>query len=245
MNWATEALPLLRAVARAIDANDGEHVNAEMVNAQLDEPLAEERLDRRLGQLLKGDLIEGPTVDQRAAPVFISLTVRGREQVSGWPGQGHGSGDVSISGSTIGSLAFRDINISNVDVASFFDVWEQKIEALDVPEDHKREARKKLGIAKEVVTGAAGSAGVRALSRCSSDDPRRHLVHGRQRARDPPLAGGARQPRDAGAPAQRVRHRPGSSAGSRSTTSRRRLGADLPTLARSQRRDRRLAGCIH
>jgi hypothetical protein len=163
MNRATEALPLLRAVARAIDANDGEHVNAEMVNAQLDEPLAEERLDRRLGQLLKGDLIEGPTVDQRAAPVFISLTVRGREQVSGWPGQGHGSGDVSISGSTIGSLAFRDINISNVDVASFFDAWEQKIEALDVPEDHKREARKKLGIAKEVVTGAAGSAGVRAL----------------------------------------------------------------------------------
>lgn len=163
MDWKTEALPLLGAVARAIDANGGEHVNAEMVNAQLGEPLAADRLDRRLGELLKGNLIEGPTVEQRAAPVFISVTVRGREQVSGWPGQGHGSGDVSISGSTIGNLAFRDINISTVDVASFFDAWEQKIEELDVPEDHKREALNKLGVAKEVVTGAAGSAGGRAL----------------------------------------------------------------------------------
>jgi len=163
MEWDTEALPLLKAVSRAIDANDGEHVNAEMVNAQLHEPLLEDRLDRRLGELHKSSLIEGPTVDQRASPVIISLTAKGREQVSGWPGQGRGSGDVSISGSTIGNLAFRDINISNVDVVRFFDAWEQKLEELDVPEDDKREARKKLGMAKDVVAGAAGSASGRAL----------------------------------------------------------------------------------
>lgn len=51
MDWETQVLPLLKAVARAIDANDGGHVNAAMVNSQLDEPLTEERLDRRLGEL--------------------------------------------------------------------------------------------------------------------------------------------------------------------------------------------------
>jgi len=159
VDWDQEAL--LRAVARAIDANDGEPVSPEMVNAQLEQPLDEQRLDRRLGVLLKDELIAGPTIKGLDAPVSISLAARGREQVSGWPGSSSGGG-VSISGSTIGNLALRDINV-NVSVANFFEAWEQQVEELDAPPEEKQAAREKLRMTKDILTGAAGGAGGRAL----------------------------------------------------------------------------------
>jgi hypothetical protein len=154
--------PLLHAVARAIDANDGEPVSPEMVNAQLEQSLDEQRLDRRLGELLKGEFIAGTTIEGLDAPVSISLAARGRGQVSGWPGASLGGG-VSISESTIGNLALRDINITNVDVANFFEAWEQQVEELDAPPEEKQAAREKLRMAKDILTGAAGGAGGRAL----------------------------------------------------------------------------------
>ena len=162
MDWDSEALPLLRAVAQALKENDGEAVSDDRVNALLEQPLEEARLDRRLGELHKSGLIEGPTINERAAPVWISLTVRGRQLVSGWPTEERGGG-VSISGSTIGNLALRDITVNNLSVANFFEAWEQQVEELDAPPEEKREAREKLRMAKEVVTGAAGSAGGRLI----------------------------------------------------------------------------------
>ncbi len=73
------------------------------------------------------------------------------------------SGHVSISGSTIGNLAMRDINVSNVNVTNFFEAWEQKIEELDASPEDKNEAREKLRMAKDIITGAAGGAGGRLL----------------------------------------------------------------------------------
>ena len=162
MDWDQEALPLLRAVSRAIDANDGHPVSPEMVGAQLEPSLDEERLDRRLGELLEGEFITGSTIEEQDAPVSISLTSRGREQVSGWPGVSSGGNQVSISGSNIANLAMRDINVS-VNVVNFFEAWEQKIEELEAPPEEKQAAREKLRMAKDILTGAAGGAGGRAL----------------------------------------------------------------------------------
>lgn len=162
MDWDQEALPLLHAVARAIDANDSEPVSPDMVNAQLEQPLDEQRLDRRLGELLKDEFIAGPTIEELDAPVSISLAARGREHVSGWPGASSGGG-VSIAGSTIGNLSLRDINIINVNVTNFFEAWEQQVEELDAPPEEKQAAGEKLRMAKDTLTGAAGGAGGRAL----------------------------------------------------------------------------------
>ena len=123
MDWKIEGRPLVEAVARAIRENDGEHVSAEMVNAQLEQPLEEARLDRRLGELREDGFIEGPTINERAAPILISMGSRGRQEVSGWPS---GQGGLSISDSTIENFAMRDININNLNVANFFDAWEQR-----------------------------------------------------------------------------------------------------------------------
>jgi len=71
MDWDSEALPLLRAVAQALKENDGEAVSDDRVNAQLEQPPEEARFDRRLGELPKSGLIEGPTINERAAPVWI------------------------------------------------------------------------------------------------------------------------------------------------------------------------------
>jgi len=161
VNWEREGRSLLEAVAYAIEANDGEDVNAEMVNAQLAEPLEERRLDRKLGELCRDEFIEGPKIENCAAPTSISLAPRGRQEVSGWPG-GHG-GLLSISGSSIGNLAMRDINISSVNVTGFFEAWEHKLDELDAPAEAKEEARDRLHRAKEIATGAASSAGGRAL----------------------------------------------------------------------------------
>jgi len=161
VDWDQEALSLLHAVAHAIDANDGEPVSPEMVNAQLESPLDDQRLDRRLVALLQDEFIAGTTIEQRDAPVSISLAARGREQISGWPGASSGGG-VSISGSTIGNLALRDINV-NVSVANFFEAWEQQVEELDAPPEEKQAAREKLRMTKDILTGAAGGAGGRAL----------------------------------------------------------------------------------
>lgn len=160
MNWGSEGRPLLEAVARAIEANDGEDVDAEMVNTQLTQPLEGGRLDRKLGELRRDGFIEGTGVEECAAPTSISLAPRGRQEVSGWPG---GQGGLSISGSSIGNLAMRDINISNVNVTSFFEAWERKLDELDAPPETKEEARDRLRRAKEIATGAASSAGGRAL----------------------------------------------------------------------------------
>ena len=123
MDWKIEGRPLVEAVARAIKENDGEHVSAETVNAQLEQPLEEARLDRRLGELREDGFIEGPTINERAAPILISMGSRGRQEVSGWPS---GQGGLSISDSTIENFAMRDININNLNVANFFDAWEQR-----------------------------------------------------------------------------------------------------------------------
>ena len=45
MDWEIEGHPLLEAVARAIEENDGDHGSPQMVNAQLDPP------SRRLGSI--------------------------------------------------------------------------------------------------------------------------------------------------------------------------------------------------
>jgi hypothetical protein len=160
LNWQTDGGPLLMAVARAIETNDGRPVSPEMVNATLEHPLAEGRLHRELGELRRDGYIEGPGVEECAAPTSISLAPRGRQEASGWPS---GDARLSISGSTIGNLAMRDINISNVDVANFFDAWERKIDELDAPSEAKEEARDRLHRAKEIATGAASSAGGRVL----------------------------------------------------------------------------------
>jgi hypothetical protein len=123
MDWKIEGRPLVEAVARAIKENDGEHVSAETVNAQLEQPLEEARLDRRLGELREDGFIEGPTINERAAPILISMGSRGRQEVSGWPS---GQGGLSILDSTIENFAMRDININNLNVANFFDAWEQR-----------------------------------------------------------------------------------------------------------------------
>ena len=160
MDWKIEGRPLVEAVARAIRENDGEHVSAEMVNAQLEQPLEEARLDRRLGELCKDGFIEGPTINECAAPILISMSSRGRQEVSGWPS---GQGGLSISDSTIENLAMRDININNLNVANFFDAWEQKIEELDAPPEETKEARDRLRMAKDILTGAGGGAGGRLI----------------------------------------------------------------------------------
>lgn len=160
MEWEGEALPLLKAVASALEESNGEAVRAGSVNAQLSDPLDEIRLDRRLGELLKSGFIEGPTIDDCAAPTHISLTARGRGVVYGWPSEGSG-GRVSISDSRIENVAGRDINISTMNVANFFEAWEHQIEELDAPPDEKKQAREKVRMAKDIVTGAAGSAGGR------------------------------------------------------------------------------------
>jgi len=59
MDWEREAKPLLKAVGRAIDANEGERVSAESVNAQLPQPLDDALLDRRLGELHRAQLLDG------------------------------------------------------------------------------------------------------------------------------------------------------------------------------------------
>ena len=85
MNWEREGRSLLEAVAYAIEANDGEDVNAEMVNAQLAEPLEERRLDRKLGELCRDEFIEGPKIENCAAPTSISLAPRGARRSRAGP----------------------------------------------------------------------------------------------------------------------------------------------------------------
>jgi hypothetical protein len=162
MDWDTEALPLLKAVGSAIERNDGAAVSAEMVNAELERPLAEDRLDRQLDELFEDDMIRGPRVMELGAPVAISLTPKGRQQVSGWPSASSRGSSVSISGSNIGNLALRDLNV-NVNISNFFEAWEQKIEKLEAPSEEKQAAREKVRMAKDILTGATGGAGGRAL----------------------------------------------------------------------------------
>lgn len=160
MSLERKGRPLLEAVARAIEANDGDHVSAEMVNAHLAQPLEETHLDRKLGDLRRDGFIEGPGINERAAPILISLAPKGRQEVSGWPS---GLGGLSISGSSIENLAMRDVNITNFTVGTFFEAWERKIEELDAPPEEKDQARDRLRTAKDILTGAASGAGGRAL----------------------------------------------------------------------------------
>lgn len=56
-----------------------------------------------------------------------------------------------------------DVNVTNVNVANFFDAWEQKIDEIAAAPEAKEEARDRLHRAKEIATGAASSPGGRAL----------------------------------------------------------------------------------
>jgi len=159
MDWEREAKPLLKAVGRAIDANEGERVSAESVNAQLPQPLDDALLDRRLGELHRAQLLDGLKTQQRAAPILLGLSARGRQQVSGWPGEGGvGGTEVSIVDSHIGQLALGDNN--NMSIVNLFEVWERQVEQLG-PEEEKERARGALRAARDVLTITAGGAGGR------------------------------------------------------------------------------------
>ena len=110
---------------------------------------------------------------QRAAPILLGLSARGRQQVSGWPGEGGvGGTEVSIVDSHIGQLALGDNN--NMSIVNLFEVWERQVEQLG-PEEEKERARGALRAARDVLTNTAGGAGGRLITDAAPGDLRRRV----------------------------------------------------------------------
>jgi hypothetical protein len=85
MDWS-EAEPVLKATYDLLD--DAELIGQEQVFQKLGREPGDEQTIRVLARLYEGGYINGMTVDRNPAPVRIRATLKGLEQVRGWPREG-------------------------------------------------------------------------------------------------------------------------------------------------------------
>lgn len=84
MDW-NEVEPVLVATYRLLA--DQDQTTPEAVCQELERPARDEQTIRALALLYNDDYIDGITVDQSPAPIFIRPTGKGLRATSGWPGE--------------------------------------------------------------------------------------------------------------------------------------------------------------
>lgn len=93
MDWC-EVKPVLRATYDLLD--DDERVSQEAVCQALGRPPEDPQTIRALARLYQGGYIDGMTVDQSPAPIFIIATPKGLQETRGWPREGGGADQVEL-----------------------------------------------------------------------------------------------------------------------------------------------------
>lgn len=87
----------------------------EAVCQALDRPDGDERTIRALALLYEGSYIDGITVENSPAPIFIKPTEKGLRETSGWPKEGVGAEQIEL----------------------LLRLLDERIEADDTPEEEK------------------------------------------------------------------------------------------------------------
>lgn len=95
MNW-DEARPALETAYRLLDESAQDQVSTEAVIAALGKPPGDARTVRALAHLYDANYIDGFMADQSPAPIFITPTEKGLQQVAGWPSTSGGGREVEM-----------------------------------------------------------------------------------------------------------------------------------------------------